>query len=154
MIDLTPVSISLLSLLCILLSGLLSSCQTSPKPIEPPQLHQQWELQPGQEIKGYRVISGLGDLSIDLKGKSIYAPFTGKTAIDTHDCLYFETPEVPNYKLRFCGIQQPQLGDVKQGDRMANADLLRFATLRKHPSGKWAIVEPSKQILERLLTTS
>jgi hypothetical protein len=149
-VKLTVKSISLLVLLFI-----LSSCQNpDTKPIDPPKLHQQWELQAGDRISGYEIISGLGDLSIDLGGRTVYAPFKGKTTIDTQGCVYFETPEVPNYQFRLCGLKQPHLGNVNRGDSIANADTLRFATLRKHPSGKWAIVEPSKQILETLLKPS
>ena len=138
-----------------LLIVITSGCQQSaPTAIAPPTLHQQWELQAGDRILGHEIVSGLGDLSIELGGKAVYAPFKGKTAIDTRDCVYFETPEVPNYQFRLCGLKQPRLGTINRGDRMATADTLRFATLRKHPSGKWAIVEPSKQILEALLKPS
>jgi hypothetical protein len=138
-----------------LLLTILSGCQNpDAKPIEPPKLHQQWELQAGDRISGYEIISGLGDLSIELGGKSVYAPFNGKTVIDTRGCVYFETPEVPNYQFRLCGLKQPRLGTLNRGDSISTADTLRFATLRKHPSGKWAIVEPSKQVLETLLKPS
>jgi hypothetical protein len=147
---LTIRSVSLFSLLI-----LLWGCQNpDAKPIDPPKLHQRWELQAGDRISGYEIISGLGDLSIELNGKSVYAPFNGKTTIDTRGCVYFETPEVPNYQFRLCGVKQPHLGALNRGDSIASADILRFATLRKHPSGKWAIVEPSKQILETLLKPS
>ena len=143
------------SLTVVAMLASLASCQNSAtKPIEPPSLHQQWELQVGDRISGYEIISGLGDLSIELGGKSVYAPFNGRTVIDNRGCVYFETPEIPNYQFRLCGLKQPRLGDLTRGDSIANADTLRFATLRKHPSGKWAIVEPSKQILETLLKPS
>jgi len=146
-------SIKLLSLF--LLTVIPSGCQQSaPTAIAPPPLHQQWELQAGDRISGHEIVSGLGDLSIELDGKAVYAPFKGKTVIDTRGCVYFETPEVPNYQFRLCGLKQPRLGKVDRSDRIATADTLRFATLRKHPSGKWAIVEPSKQILETLLKPS
>ena len=143
------------SLSLFLLIMIPSGCQQSaPTPIAPPPLHQQWELQAGDRISGHEIVSGLGDLSIELNGQAVYAPFKGKTAIDTRGCVYFETPEVPNYQFRLCGLKQPRLGTIDRGDRMAIADTLRFATLRKHPSGKWAIVEPSRQILETLLKPS
>ena len=143
------------SLSLFLLIMIPSGCQQSaPTPIAPPPLHQQWELQAGDRISGHEIVSGLGDLSIELNGQAVYAPFKGKTAIDTRGCVYFETPEVPNYQFRLCGLKQPRLGTIDRGDRMATAGTLRFATLRKHPSGKWAIVEPSKQILETLLKPS
>ncbi|MGI0489698.1 hypothetical protein ACN4EK_30130 [Pantanalinema rosaneae CENA516] len=140
-----------------LLSSLfLSSCQLnsqSPAAISV-QVYQQWELQPGDKIAGYRVVGGLGDISIALNGQSVYAPFYGQTQRDERQCVFFSSPDVPAYLFRFCGLDHPRLGNVSQGEPMGKATIVQFATLRKQPNGTWAIVEPSKRILERTLKPS
>jgi len=132
----------------------LTACQTAQQVIKPPELHQKWELQAGDRIAGYEVISGLGELSLELQGKAVYAPVRGKTSIDARNCVYFESPEIPNYQFRLCGLHNPHIGPLRQGEEIGTANQLRFAALRQHPSGKWAIVEPSKQILEKILKSS
>lgn len=132
----------------------LKGCQSNPTITKAPELHQKWELQAGDRIAGYEIISGLGDLSLELQGKAVYAPAKGKTTMDTRHCVYFDSPEIPNYLFRLCGLQNPTTGNLRKGDEIGKAQQLRFATLRQHPSGKWAIVEPSKQILEKLLKSS
>ncbi len=132
----------------------LTACQTAPQIIKPPELHQKWELQAGDRIAGYEVISGLGELSLELQGKAVYAPVRGKTSIDARNCVYFESAEIPNYQFRLCGLHNPHIGPLRQGEEIGTANQLRFAALRQHPSGKWAIVEPSKQILEKILKSS
>ncbi len=132
----------------------LTACQTAPQIIKPPELHQKWELQAGDRIAGYEVVSGLGELSLELQGKAVYAPVRGKTSIDARNCVYFESPEIPNYQFRLCGLHNPHIGPLRQGEEIGTVNQLRFAALRQHPSGKWAIVEPSKQILEKILKSS
>ena len=132
----------------------LTACQTAPQIIKPPELHQKWELQAGDRIAGYEVISGLGELLLELQGKAVYAPVRGKTSIDARNCVYFESAEIPNYQFRLCGLHNPHIGPLRQDEEIGTANQLRFAALRQHPSGKWAIVEPSKQILEKILKSS
>jgi hypothetical protein len=138
----------------IVASIFLKGCQKPPTITKAPELHQKWELKAGDRIAGYEIISGLGDLSLELQGKAIYAPAKGKTTMDTRHCIYFDSPEIPNYLFRLCGLQNPTTGNLQKGDEIGKAQQLQFATLRQHPSGKWAIVEPSKQILEKLLKSS
>lgn len=118
------------------------------------KLYQQWQLQPGDKIAGYPVVAGLGDISIELNGKSVYAPFEGQAQKDQRNCLIFSSPDVPAYLFRLCGISNPRLGDSKQGDSLGSGAVLHFATLRKQPDGTWAIVESSKPMIERVLTKS
>ncbi|PSB24840.1 hypothetical protein [Stenomitos frigidus] len=115
------------------------------------KLYQTWELQPGDTIGDRPVLGGLGDISIALKGNNVYAPFDGQTQIDQHRCLVFSSADVPAYLFRLCGLDNPQTGEVSQGDTIGKGDLLQFAALRKQPNGTWAIVEPAKAILERTL---
>lgn len=140
----------------LLSSLLLTSCQLntqSPAPISV-QLYQRWELQPGDTIAGYTVTGGLGDTSIALNGNPVYAPFNGQTQRDERQCVFFSSPDVPAYLFRFCGLENPRLGTVNQGEPLGKAAIVQFATLRKQPNGTWAIVEPSKRILERTLKPS
>lgn len=132
---------------------LLSSCAQTPLPQEPIEvkLHQNWQLQPGSTIAGYPVIGGLGDISIVLDGKSVYAPYDGETRRDKRGCLYFETAVVPAYLFRLCGLQSLTLGKVQEKQAIGKGKILQFAALRRQPNEAWAIVEPDKTFVERTL---
>lgn len=127
------------------------------RPVEevPPRhlvIQQQWQLQPGSIVGGRYISGGLGDISVELQGDAIHAPFVGKVQPFENNCLIYSTPEVPAYLFRLCGLETANLGEVNQGDPIGRGTLLQFATLRKQPSGKWAMVEPSSTMLERILT--
>lgn len=135
----------------------LNSACSAKYSTEPPrtiQIQQVWQLQPGDTIGGHQVASGLGDISIDLKGDSAYAPFSGRVQPlepDVKNCVVFSSPEIPAYLFRLCGLQNLTLGEVKQGDVIGSGAYLHFATLRKQTDGTWAMVEPAHDILERIL---
>lgn len=114
-------------------------------------IHQTWQIQPGSAIAGHRVLAGLGDISIHLAGKRVYAPFDGQMQPTTGDCVVFSSPEVPAYLLRLCGLRRPRLGVVQEGQPLGRSEVLHFATLRKQTDGRWALVEPSATLLTRLL---
>ncbi len=139
----------------VLLSTILTlqgcSAQKSDEPPIDVILYQKWELQPGDTIAHYKVTGGLGDISIDLNNSRVYAPFDGKAQVDKRGCVIFSTPDVPAYLFRLCGISSPKLGLLRQGEAIGSGDILQFAALRKQADGKWAIVEPTKNILERTL---
>ena len=138
----------------ILLSmAVLSSCAavSSEPTIQELPLYQNWELQPGSEIGGYKVTGGLGDISIALNGESVYAPSTGDAYLDKRGCVYFAGADTPAYLFRFCGLKSPKLGQLQAGQAIAKADTLQFAALLKQSNGKWALVEPDKNLLERTL---
>jgi hypothetical protein len=133
------------------------SCSTVPMVSEPPrtiQIQQTWQLQPGDSVGKYQIAAGLGDISIELDGGKVYAPFDGRVQPNVRDCVLFSSPDVPAYLFRLCGLNQPRLGQVKQGTAIGSGAYLHFATLRKLPEGTWTIVEPSQSILERLLNPS
>lgn len=112
-------------------------------------IHQNWALQPGSEIGGYQVVGSLGDVSIDLDGHAVRAPFDGRVEPLEGGCVVFSTPEVPAYLFRLCGLANPALGDLRRGDKIGKGQSLQFAAMRKQPDGTWAIVEPALDILER-----
>jgi hypothetical protein len=144
---------------------LITSCgHTPPPPQIKVQVFQDWQLKPGDRLAGYAVTGGLGDISIDVQGQAIYAPFKGETQRDAQGCLFYSSPEVPSYLFRLCGVtgrawlgldipplNQLHLGAVKAGETLGYATTLQFATLRKQTNGKWAIVEPDKSLIETLL---
>jgi hypothetical protein len=134
----------------------LASCSSSVSPDDKIDLnlYQKWQLQPGDSIQGNPIVAGLGDISIELNGKSVYAPFNGRAQQDQRNCLVFSSPDVPAYLFRLCGLANLQLGARNQGDSLGSVSTLHFATLRKQPNGTWAIVEPSKPVIERILTKS
>jgi hypothetical protein len=96
-------------------------------------------------------MGGLGDLSIALKGNTIYAPYEGRVQPNQQGCVMFSSADVPNYLLRLCGVKNPNFGLRKEGEVIGTADALQFALLNKRPDGLWALVEPSKKILEQML---
>lgn len=116
-------------------------------------IQQDWELEPGDSIAGHLVAGSLGDISIQLNDRAVYAPFNGaiEPAANRVGCVYFSTPEIPAYLFRFCGLRQPYLGTVNATDVIGFSRVLHFATLRRQPDGTWAIVEPSSKVLERAL---
>jgi hypothetical protein len=136
-----------------LLGWLLVGCssQATTPPLVDIQLYQQWQLQPGDTIAGRSVTGGLGDISIQLDGNPVYAPFDGKVDPTQANCVLFSSADVPGYLFRFCGLTAPKLGDIRQGDPIGSGNHLEFATLRKQSDGRWAMVEPAKSILERIL---
>jgi len=138
------------------LSLLLSSCNQVNDADNTIKLnvYQKWQLQAGSEVKGFKVLAGLGDIAIALDGKSVYAPFDGKAQKDQRECLVYLTPDVPAYLFRLCGLSNLRLGDRRQGDEIGSGSTLYFSTLRKQPDGTWAIVEPSKPIIEKILSKS
>jgi hypothetical protein len=149
----TPWPSPLKILLVYLLSSLFTACQ----PSQPPatrvlNIQQEWELEPGEKIANHLVTGSLGDVSIELQGSSVYAPFDGEVAPATQShCVIYSTPDVPAYLFRLCGLHQPRLGTLTAGQRMGSGDYLQFATMRRQPDGTWIIVEPSTGILERTL---
>ncbi|NEQ33215.1 MAG: hypothetical protein F6K04_19820, partial [Leptolyngbya sp. SIO4C5] len=115
---------------------LLASCsQSAPPPARQVTIHQNWALQPGSEIAGYRISGSLGDISIELNGKAAHAPFDGKVQPSAANCVMFSSPEVPAYLFRLCGLKNARLGDIKAGNQVGTGETLQFAALRKQPNG-------------------
>ena len=137
----------------LLLLMALAGCQAASQEVPPlqPEIQQNWQLQPGDEVAGHRIMGGLGDISIRLNGADIHAPFEGRVQPFNEDCVMFESPMIPGYLLRLCGLNRPRLGDLQQGEVIGRGELLQLATLRQQPDGRWAMVEPSSQVLERVL---
>ncbi len=137
------------------LLGLTAGCSAlkSDESVRVVQIQQAWELQPGDAIAGHPVAGSLGDISIELDGAKVYAPFDGLVQPNNvGECVIFSSPDVPAYLFRLCGIGRPRLGEIKQGQVIGAANYLQFAALRRQPDGKWAMVEPASDILQRTLT--
>lgn len=133
------------------LAGLSLSCgRPAPTP-RTLNLHQSWSLSIGTEIAGYKVSSGLGDISLALSGDSVHMPFNGKVEPTDTDCVIVSSADVPAYLFRLCGLNQAQLGEQSQGQIIGRANHLVFAMLRREPDGTWAVVEPSPRFIEQLL---
>ncbi|MEL6553501.1 MAG: hypothetical protein AAFQ63_08590 [Cyanobacteria bacterium J06621_11] len=133
---------------------LLSSC--SAQSASPPRaitLQQQWTLNPGDEVAGHPVTGSLGDISLALGGKQIYAPFDGELEVSEQSaCTLYSTPEIPAYLFRLCGLSKVKHGQIEAGKPMGKGNYLSFATLRRQPDGTWIIVEPARDVLEKSLT--
>lgn len=138
-------------LIALMAGGCQSQSATRSK-IDVP-LYQSWQLKPEDAIAGYKVAGGLGDISIVLDGKPVFAPYDGDTFLDQRGCLYFSTPTIPAYLFRYCGLRSPTIGSLKQGQPLGTATILQFAALLKQPDKTWAIVEPDRTLLQRTLKT-
>lgn len=131
----------------------LSSCQATTVPsARNLNVQQDWELKPGDTIGPHLVTGSLGDVSLDLGGAPLYAPFSGdiEAAVEPH-CVIYSTAEVPAYLFRFCGLKRPRYGPIRAGQTIGSGPYLQFATLRRQPDGTWIIVEPSTGVLERAI---
>ena len=155
-----PVTVSFIAKTGVLagLAGLILGKVWWVQPVPPPtrsiQVQQQWALEPGQTLAQYKIIGGLGDVSIALEGGTVRAPFNGEVQANTPDCVLFSSPEVPAYLFRFCGLHRPILGLHQAGQTIGSGDYLQFAALRKQPDGSWTIVEPSQDVLARSLVAT
>ena len=135
---------------------LLSSCtaHSAPAP-RVVTLQQQWTLNPGDEVAGKVVTGSLGDISLQLEGKKVYAPFEGEVEQSEADgCTLYSTPEIPAYLFRLCGLSKVNYGEIKAGKPIGKGNYLSFATLRRQPDGTWIIVEPASGVLEKALSPS
>ena len=126
------------------------------------ELKKSWDLQAGSAIgDGYRIASGLGDLSIEMDGE-VYAPASGvaygryatiSQGELTHSdsaCLLFESPQFPGYLLQLCGLEKRRLGAVEQAERLGRVKgYLHLSLLRR--DGAWVFVPPSEELLSQLL---
>jgi hypothetical protein len=129
------------------------SLTSSSEPVREIQIQQNWAIKQGDRLANHLVVAGLGDISIQLDGDAAYAPFPGRVQPGSDHCLLYSTPEIPAYLFRLCGLSQTRLGEVSTGTAIGAGDYLHFTTLRKQPDGTWTIVEPAKDILERILTS-
>ena len=129
------------------------SLTASPEPVREIQIQQDWAVKQGDRLANHLVVAGLGDISIQLGGDAVYAPFPGRVQPSAASCVLYSTPEIPAYLFRLCGLSQTQLGEISTGTAIGTGDYLHFTTLRKQPDGTWTIVEPAKDILERILTS-
>ncbi|HEY9640362.1 MAG TPA: hypothetical protein V6C57_07755 [Coleofasciculaceae cyanobacterium] len=137
--------------LAIALCTTACSLNTAPEPIRQIQIQQNWTMQRGDRIADHQIVAGLGDISIQLDGAAAYAPFAGQVQLTSQDCVLFSSPDVPAYLFRLCGLDHPHFGSVQSGEAIGTGEYLHFAALRKQPDGSWTIVEPAKDILERIL---
>ncbi len=128
-------------------------CTRSPMPEAPRELqfYQNWELQPGDVVAGHTVASSLGDVSIAMKGNTVYAPFDGRLQPNKADCVIFSSEDVPAYLFRLCGLKSPHYGFRRTGEAIGKGNELHFGVLNQQPDGRWAMVEPSKKLLEQML---
>lgn len=136
-----------------LLALVLGGCTTTePAAVRDIPIQQDWQLEPGAVIGDHRIAGGLGDISIEIRGDRLYAPFDGELQPNTIDgCYVFSSPDVPAYLFRLCGLDRPRLGPVSQGTVLGSANFLGFATLRRQPDGHWTMVEPASDVLQRML---
>ena len=151
--DIASVFVRACLLIVAVLLMLSTGCTTNQPQVKPRaiRISQAWELEPGDIVAGHRVAGGLGDISIELKGDPVYAPFDGQVELNRAGCVLFSSADVPAYLFRLCGLRRPNLGTLRAGEAIGTGDYLQFAALRKQPGGTWTLVEPARNILERTL---
>lgn len=133
----------------------LAGCSRASDYTRPLTLHQSWPLAVGTEVAGYTVSSGLGDITLNLRGDTIHMPFDGTveaTPVNNSSCVLVSSGDVPAYLFRLCGLRQAQLGHHQEGSTIGSARQLVFSMLRRQPDGTWAIVEPSPKFVEQMLS--
>ena len=142
--------LQLATLLPLILMG-VGACRFATAEVPPRKIpiHQSWALQPGSQVGNYHVVGGLGDISIELDGSAVKAPFDGKVQPTDHKCVAFSSPEVPAYLFRLCGVKRPRLGSIEAGQVIGRGEVLQFAAMRRQPDGSWAMVEPAIEVLEK-----
>jgi hypothetical protein len=137
-----------------ILVGGVGCSDSSPTPSRSFNLYQDWALQPGDKVAGYSVRSSLGDIALDLQGNPLFMPFDGQVELASGQedlCIVISSADVPAYLFRLCGVQRPQLGDRRQGDRLGNGDVVAFAAMRRQADGTWAMVEPAKELITQFI---
>jgi hypothetical protein len=139
-----------------LIALLVGGCEATlnPPPARNVNLYQKWTLQPGDQLGGYRIQSGLGDVAVDLKGGKVFMPFDGEVqpaAGQEELCVIISSADVPAYLFRVCGLKQPRLGSLAQGSSLGSGGVVAFATLRRQADGTWAMVEPSEKLIAQFL---
>lgn len=144
------------SILAAVVAMAVAGCSGHNQDVSPRSVnyYQKWALQPGDSLAGYQIHSGLGDISIQLEGKTLFMPFDGTVqpqAEKENLCLILSSPDVPAYLFRLCGVERPQLGDRSQGDPIGSGDVVAFAAMRRQADGTWAMVEPAKELIEQFL---
>lgn len=139
-------------LLLSLTLGFLAGCGAATPARRTLNLHQSWSLPMGAEIAGYPVSSSLGDISLNLDGAAVRMPFNGTVEPTEMDCVLVSSDDVPAYLFRLCGLSRPKFGPRHQGQAIGRAKHLIFAMLRREPDGTWAMVEPSPQFIEHLIS--
>jgi hypothetical protein len=128
-----------------------STIQPDVQPIRTIQIQQAWQLQPGEMVGGRKIVAGLGEVSIHLDGNSVHAPFNGEIQLTDANCVLFSSADVPAYLFRLCGLNRPIIGELAEGNAIGSGEYLHFTAMRRQPDGTWTIVEPAKNILERML---
>jgi hypothetical protein len=145
-----------LGLLAVVLGIVASGCSRQSQDVAARNVtyYQDWSIEPGDNLAGYQVQSGLGDISINLDGNNLFMPFDGtvQPQAEKEDlCVVLSSPDVPAYLFRLCGMRQPRFGDHSQGQVIGSGDVVAFATMRRQADGTWALVEPAKELIEQFL---
>lgn len=144
--------------------------QSQPQPqIREIEVQQTWGVPAGAQIGKYRIVSSLGDISIEMKGTS-FAPVDGwnegefvlisqgSLQRNQDDCTLFSSPKIPGYLLKLCGLKHKKIGRIEQGKPLGKTDgylHISLLSYRKAESGKatWVYVSPSAQLLESLVVS-
>ncbi len=133
------------------------------------EVQQTWGVPAGAQIGKYRIASGLGDISLEMKGKS-FAPVDGWSENEfvlisqgnlqrnKDDCTIFSSPQIPAYLLKLCGLKHKNRGRIEQGEVLGKTDgylHLSLLSYRKAESGRatWVYVSPATQLLESLVVS-
>ncbi len=116
------------------------------------QLYQNWTIKVGDQFGGVPVVGVLGQVTLKLGGKSAVAPFDGISSLSKSGCLRFDALDVPGYAFQFCGLDNPRVGLVNQGDALGSSNFLSMGVLRRQKNGTFAFIEPATTVLDRVVS--
>ncbi len=143
------------------------SAARSPRTVREIELQNTWGVKAGDAIEKYFVASGLGDISLAMKG-NVIAPLDGNIEEKfvlisdgslirgTSDCVIFSSPQMPAYLIKLCGLKSRNLDLVEGGKPIGKTNGYLHISLfsyRPHPDSgaMWVYVPPSPQLLESLV---
>ena len=139
----------------------------SPHSVREIELQNTWGVKAGDSIEGYFIASGLGDISLAMKGKVI-APIDGNVEENfvlisdgslirgPSDCIIFSSPQLPAYLIKLCGLASRNLEQVEGGKPIGKTNgylhISLFSYRPNQESGAiWVYVPPSPQLIESLV---
>ncbi|MBI1270507.1 hypothetical protein GC174_08745 [bacterium] len=119
-------------------------------------LAKSFDIDPNQAIGAgnVRVSGGLGDISLNLNGDSLYAPVEGELLKSDGGCHLFISRVLPGYRIRLCGLGDLENKLYAEGERIGEFKTISVALLRREPTGNYVFVEPAGDFLRRLFVES
>ncbi|MDY6936283.1 MAG: hypothetical protein SWY16_01345 [Cyanobacteriota bacterium] len=138
-----------------------------PRSVREIELQNTWGVKAGESIDRYLVASGLGDISLAMKGK-VLAPLDGNIEHKfvlisdgslirgTSDCVIFSSPQMPAYLIKLCGLASRNFNRIESGKPIGETNgYLHISLFSYRPNPEngatWVYVPPSPQLIQNLV---